>query len=87
MSRSGAGGCGEGERRGCRASFGELLAATTASYVALADQDDLWDPHKLATSLAVLQAAEARCSPEQPLLVHSDARLIDGAGCLLHPSW
>jgi len=77
-------------RRGCVASFAHLLEATTAPYVALADQDDLWDPGKLEASLAVLLAAEERAGQRgsaQPLLVHSDARLIDGEGQMLHPSW
>lgn len=78
------------QRRGCVASFARLLAATTAPYVALADQDDLWDTGKLEASVAVLLAAEERAGEQglaQPLLVHSDARLIDGEGRLLHGSW
>ena len=82
--------------RGCVASFARLLEATTAPYVALADQDDLWDQCKLAASMDLLRVAEMvavqggsralwRTSP--PMLVHSDARLIDGSGRLLHPSW
>ena len=72
-------------RQGCTPSFDRLLAAATAPYVALADQDDLWDPGKLEASLAVLLAAEARAA--QAWLVHTDARLIDGGGRLLYPSW
>ena len=79
-----------GQPRGCVNSFAELLAATTAPYVALADQDDLWDPTKLANSLEMLLAAEAcaaRLGKPQPLLVHSDARLIDAFGQPLYASW
>jgi glycosyltransferase involved in cell wall biosynthesis len=76
-----------GQSRGCVVSFGRLLAATTAPYVALADQDDLWDRDKLARALALLQTEEARGGRDQPLLVHSDARLIDATGRPLHSSW
>ena len=76
-----------GQNRGCGASYGALLAATKAPYVALADQDDLWDPGKLALSLESLLAEEAQHGCGQPLLVHTDARVIDAPGGLLAPSW
>jgi len=76
-----------GQPQGCVASYGALLEASTAPYVALADQDDLWDPDKLVVSLERLLAEEARHGREQPLLVYSDARVIDASGALLAPSW
>ena len=76
-----------GQPQGCVASYGALLEASTAPYVALADQDDLWDPDKLAVSLERLLAEELRHGREQPLLVYSDARVIDASGALLAPSW
>jgi len=60
-----------------------LLEATEAPYVALADQDDIWLPHKLEASLALLQNVEQRHGDEMPLLVHSDLELVDGAGMSL----
>lgn len=76
-----------GQPRGCVVSYGTLLAASSAAYVALADQDDLWDPDKIALSLEHLLAEEARCGARQPLLVYTDARVIDASGALLAPSW
>jgi len=76
-----------GQPRGCVASFGALLEATTAPYVALADQDDLWDLTKVAMSLGLVQAEEALQGRQQPLLVYSDVRVIDASGALLAPSW
>ena len=70
------------QRLGPTQAFGRLLAASSAPYVALCDQDDLWLPQRLSTGLRQLQAAET-LSPrghQQPLLVHSDALLIDAHG-------
>jgi len=63
---------------GCTANVSRLLGATTAPYVALADQDDLWLPQKLEQALALMQQLEARHGSETPLLVHSDLELVDG---------
>ncbi|SMX46419.1 rhamnosyltransferase WsaF family glycosyltransferase [Actibacterium lipolyticum] len=46
---------------------------------ALCDQDDIWHPDKLATSLSEMRAKNAD-------LVHSDARVVDENGDLLHQS-
>ncbi len=62
---------------GCTANVNRLLQATTAPYVALADQDDLWLPQKLEQALALLQGLEARLGASIPLLVHSDLELVD----------
>ncbi len=68
---------------GCSANVNRLLEATEAPYVALADQDDVWLPHKLEASLALLQQVERRHGIETPMIVHSDLELIDAAGLLL----
>jgi glycosyltransferase involved in cell wall biosynthesis len=65
---------------GCRANVNRLLEATTAPYVALADQDDVWLPQKLERSWAVLRQREASLGEGLPLLVHSDLNLVDGRG-------
>ena len=70
------------QRLGPSGAFHQLLQATSAPYVALCDQDDLWHPERLSTGLRLLQAAEranARGS-EQPLLLHCDAELINAEG-------
>ncbi len=72
---------------GCIGNVNRLLAATTAPYVALADQDDVWLSHKLERSLELLQGLEATCGAELPLLVHSDLELIDEAGVSLHTTY
>ncbi len=65
---------------GCKANENRLLQATTAPYVALADQDDLWLPKKLEQALVRMQQLEARHGADTPLLVHSDLELVDARG-------
>jgi len=66
---------------GCTANVNRLLAVTTARYVALADQDDLWLPDKLERSFELLRQLEQQHGVDTPLLVHGDLELIDQAGC------
>ena len=68
---------------GCTANVNRLLEATKAPYVALADQDDVWLPHKLEASLALLKQLESFQGEQTSLLVHSDLELVDGDGTLL----
>ncbi|MBD1861396.1 MULTISPECIES: glycosyltransferase [Trichocoleus] len=52
---------------------------STVTAIAFADQDDIWQDHKLSLLLETLRA-------EQALLVHSDLELIDGSDRTLHAS-
>ena len=45
-------------------------------WVALADQDDVWLPHKLSQQLQAMQRLEQE-HPKTPCLVHSDLRVVD----------
>lgn len=56
-----------------------LLRAGPDTRLALCDQDDLWHPARLEKGMAALDRTGAA-------LAHSDARLVDAAGGLLHPS-
>ncbi len=76
-----------GVRLGCRDNVATLLAASRADYVALADQDDVWDPHRLSAALELMIQLERTHSHKTPLLVHSDLRLIDGQGRFLAHSF
>lgn len=62
-----------GRRLGVVANFERAIAACRGELIALADQDDVWAPPKLAA----LEAALAR--EPNSLLAFSDADLIDGA--------
>src|SRR6478609_1439386 len=62
-------------------AFGAALrhvAGETVDAVALADQDDVWHPERLAATAAALGPDVAA--------VHSDLRLIDGEGAVLADS-
>lgn len=59
-------------------NFERAVAACSSDYVALCDQDDVWDPEKLATLLGNVGDAD---------LVHSDARLVDSTGKLIAESY
>jgi glycosyltransferase involved in cell wall biosynthesis len=58
-----------------------------ASYFALSDQDDVWDEDRVASGMYKMAELEKNHGIDAPLLVHSDLRLIDGNGQLLHRSF
>jgi len=64
---------------GAAGSFGVLLEHVLrldAPYVALADQDDLWCPAKIARELELMLRREQQAGPRKPLLVHSDLSVV-----------
>lgn len=75
-----------GERLGAIANFGELLAASTAPYVALCDQDDVWLPEKLELLLGRMRWLEEKHGAAKSIVVHSDARVVDAGLRELAPS-
>jgi len=62
---------------GVTANFEQAILACSSELVALSDQDDVWEPNRLADALV-----EFRERPDL-LLLHGDAKLIDDAGALL----
>lgn len=71
-------------------SFGLLLqsaAEAGACYVALADQDDVWRPDKLARELQLLRSREAEVGADTPILVHSDLTVVAEDLSVVHPSF
>ena len=68
------------------ANFLELLAASTARYVMLADQDDVWLPDKVARTVEAMTALEARLGAGVPALVHTDLSVVDADLNVLEPS-
>ncbi|AOV17568.1 hypothetical protein BJI67_11300 [Acidihalobacter aeolianus] len=71
---------------GAAANFGRILSHSAGDYTLLADQDDLWHDNKIEELVACAKSMEERRGSTLPLLVYSDARLIDSDGCLLAPS-
>ena len=70
-----------GPQRGAAANFLSLVFDETirADYFAYADQDDVWEPDKLARAVAALERLPAAV----PALYGSRSRLIDEGGRLL----
>ena len=68
------------ERLGSCRTFERLLVASTADYVMLSDQDDVWDSDKAERLLAAMLDLEKCYGRQLPLLVHSDLRLINAHG-------
>jgi glycosyltransferase involved in cell wall biosynthesis len=62
---------------GAAHNFSQLLTASKAPYVLLADQDDVWDLDKIALSLAEMQRKEQEFGSFTPILVHTDLRVVD----------
>lgn len=74
----------QGKHLGAAGNFFSLLKQTDADFVLLCDQDDIWLPHKVTT---LLQAAQHVLDHARPLLVHSDAIVMDALGKELAPSF
>ena len=75
----------QGQRLGPVKNFFSLMQqAADSDYVFLCDQDDLWEPRKMET---LLRAARESACADKPLLVHSDASLIDDRGNPLSESF
>jgi glycosyltransferase involved in cell wall biosynthesis len=67
----------DGRRLGASASFGALLAQSAARYAMFCDQDDVWLPDKVATTVAGMRALEQSHGAESPLLVNTDLKVVD----------
>ena len=67
-------------------NFEMAMHRVVGDYIALADQDDLWLPDKLAHCMREMKRLE-ELFPQKPVLVHSDLELIDASGKMLFPSF
>ncbi len=72
---------GHGSSGSARANFGRLLDQTPddTGPILFCDQDDIWEPTKIATLRRALLAAEAVRGADIPLLAHCDLMVTDGA--------
>ena len=71
-------------------SFGVLMQAALtrdATYIAFADQDDVWDADKLSVQLEAMAERERTAGVDAPILVHTDLRVVDECLRLIHPSF
>jgi hypothetical protein len=58
-------------------SYSSLLEASSADYVMLADQDDIWLPEKVRLTLKAMKDRELEGVGSKPILVHTDLTLVD----------
>ena len=65
------------EGLGACANFAKLLESSTAEYVAFSDQDDVWLENKLAKSMERMRKLETEYGKDTPLLVFTDAKVVD----------
>ncbi len=66
------------ERLGAMQSFAALMTASEADYLAFSDQDDVWEPDKLAVQMERMRRLETESGRAVPCLVHSDLRVVGG---------
>jgi hypothetical protein len=66
-----------GPNLGMNGNCDAVLAATTARWVMFADPDDVWKPGKMAADIAAMRAAEAVAGDNIPIVVCSDAEVVD----------
>jgi glycosyltransferase involved in cell wall biosynthesis len=79
-------GSGDGNL-GVLRSFSTLLEASSAEYVMMADQDDIWLPEKVRFALEAMRARERQVPPGRPILVHTDLIVVDQDLLMLSPSY
>ena len=80
-------GCEQGRRFGAIGNFWSLLRQTDASYIALCDQDDIWENNRISMCREVMSREEKLLGDQMPILVHSDCVLISADGAVIHPSF
>jgi len=67
-----------GKRKfGMVGNYNAVLAATTAPWVMFADPDDIWQPGKLLLTARAMREAESGAGTKTPVLVYSDAEVVD----------
>jgi glycosyltransferase involved in cell wall biosynthesis len=76
----------DGIRLGADGNFSYLLEHVESDYFMFCDQDDVWLPSKVERSLQSMWALEAEAGVSCPLLVHTDARVVDAELRELSPS-
>ena len=62
---------------GAISNFSILLQNSSAKYVMLCDQDDVWLPNKIADSLAGIQKLEKEFGDDTPALLHTDLIVVN----------
>ena len=80
-------GAEQGQHLGAAGNFLSLVRQAEADYILLCDQDDVWEPEKIAVLKQEMRSLESRYGANTPLLVHSDCSLINENGELIGESF
>jgi glycosyltransferase involved in cell wall biosynthesis len=67
-------------------NFNILANVANTDYLAFADQDDIWEPDKLAVQMELMRQMERKFGADMPLLVHSDLAVCDEHRCVIDSS-
>lgn len=76
-----------GVRRGVMLNFAFGLLRTTAPYIALSDQDDVWNSAKLDKLFCALRQTESVYGETTPMLGFSDLAVVDAELNVMDPSF
>lgn len=80
-------GADSGKKLGAVGNFLSLLRQAEADRIFFCDQDDIWEPDKIAVLKKAMAEAEREAGPGVPLLIHSDCSVISETGDMLSPSF
>jgi len=58
-------------------NFSTCLSSTEAPYVMLADQDDVWFPHKIDDAITLIKRIESESPIDTPIAVYCDLQVVD----------
>ena len=64
-----------------------LMRASSAQYICFSDQDDVWLSDKVSRTKQAMDELESRWGADAPLLVFTDARVVDDQLRTLHESF
>lgn len=68
-------------------NFEKAINIASGDYVFLSDQDDLWIPEKIEKTLALIQKVETEKGKDNPILAHSDLRVVNEQLQVINPSY
>lgn len=68
------------QRLGVVKNFQQAMYRCEGEYIALSDQDDIWEANKIETCVQALRQAEDRVGVATPILVHTDLTVVDQEG-------
>ena len=72
---------------GVKGNFSELMNHSDAPYVLFSDQDDIWLPGKIESSLKLMKRNENKYGIDTPLLVHTDLKVVRSNLTEISPSF